>query len=166
MKGRRHSLQVSTFPFLAVLLCAMGSLILLLLVLDQKARQQRAEEINLKHAAARRRSASVRPPQHGLALFERTERSARDRFGIRLLMPRRKAWGGSPPADDHEARRRLIEVTRTCIEEYGYERASLGEVAKRSGVTRQTVYRLFPSSEDLFHSAATLASGGALERIR
>jgi hypothetical protein len=38
MKRRRHVLQVSTFPFLAVLLCAMGSLILLLLVIDRRAR--------------------------------------------------------------------------------------------------------------------------------
>lgn len=38
MKRRRHSLQVSTFPFLAVLLCAMGSLILLLLVIDRRAK--------------------------------------------------------------------------------------------------------------------------------
>jgi hypothetical protein len=37
MRGRRHKLQVSTFPFLAVLLCAMGSLILVLLVMDRKA---------------------------------------------------------------------------------------------------------------------------------
>jgi hypothetical protein len=35
---RRHHLQVSTFPFLAVLLCAMGSLILLLLVIDRRAK--------------------------------------------------------------------------------------------------------------------------------
>ena len=38
MKRRRHTLQVSTFPFLAVLLCAMGSLILLLLVIDRRAK--------------------------------------------------------------------------------------------------------------------------------
>src|SRR5437879_65210 len=38
MKRRRHILQVSTFPFLAVLLCAMGSLILLLLVIDRRAK--------------------------------------------------------------------------------------------------------------------------------
>jgi AcrR family transcriptional regulator len=81
-------------------------------------------------------------------------------------MPQRKAWGGSPPADDTEARRRLIEVARACIEEYGYERASLGDVAARAGVTRKTVYRLFPSSEDLFRSAATLASGGFVEQMR
>jgi hypothetical protein len=38
MRRRRQSLQVSTFPFLAVLLCAMGSLILLLLVIDRRAK--------------------------------------------------------------------------------------------------------------------------------
>jgi hypothetical protein len=38
MRRRRHVLQVSTFPFLAVLLCTMGSLILILLVIDRRAR--------------------------------------------------------------------------------------------------------------------------------
>jgi hypothetical protein len=38
MRRRRQVLQVSTFPFLAVLLCAMGSLILLLLVIDRRAK--------------------------------------------------------------------------------------------------------------------------------
>ena len=35
---RRNHLRVDTFPFLAVLLCAMGSLILILLVMDRRAR--------------------------------------------------------------------------------------------------------------------------------
>ena len=38
MRRRRQTLHVSTFPFLAVLLCAMGSLILVLLVMDRRAR--------------------------------------------------------------------------------------------------------------------------------
>src|SRR5207248_11036567 len=38
MRRRRHKLEVSTFPFLAVLLCTMGSLILLLLVIDRRAK--------------------------------------------------------------------------------------------------------------------------------
>src|SRR4051812_23764595 len=38
MRRRRHQLQVSTFPFLAVLLCTMGSLILVLLVIDRRAK--------------------------------------------------------------------------------------------------------------------------------
>jgi hypothetical protein len=47
MRRPRRRLEVSTFPFLAVLLCAMGSLILLLLVLDRRAKiaaRARAEE--------------------------------------------------------------------------------------------------------------------------
>src|SRR5690349_14263418 len=39
MRRRRRALQVSTFPFLAVLLCTMGSLILLLLVIDRRAKE-------------------------------------------------------------------------------------------------------------------------------
>src|SRR5215471_4999351 len=35
---RRHQLRPDTFPFLAVLLCTMGSLILVLMVFDRKAR--------------------------------------------------------------------------------------------------------------------------------
>src|SRR5262245_6149220 len=44
---RRHQLRPDTFPFLAVLLCAMGSLILVLLELDRRARSaahDRAEQ--------------------------------------------------------------------------------------------------------------------------
>lgn len=59
MRRRRHRLQVSTFPFLAVLLCAMGSLILLLLVLDRRAKvvarakeRERQEAVIAQHSKA------------------------------------------------------------------------------------------------------------------
>src|ERR1700675_362996 len=38
MRRPRHKLQVSTFPFLAVLLGTMGALILLLLVMDRRSK--------------------------------------------------------------------------------------------------------------------------------
>ena len=38
MRRPRYKLQVSTFPFLAVLLCAMGSLLLLLFIMDRRAK--------------------------------------------------------------------------------------------------------------------------------
>ena len=41
---KRKKLEVSTFPFLAVLLCTMGSLILLLLVMDKKAKKAALEK--------------------------------------------------------------------------------------------------------------------------
>src|SRR5439155_9920751 len=64
MRRRRRHLEVSTFPFLAVLLCTMGSLILLLLVLDRRAKivalnkvreqaaQRQAEQEALRHKTA------------------------------------------------------------------------------------------------------------------
>jgi hypothetical protein len=64
MRRRRQGLQVSTFPFLAVLLCAMGSLILLLLVIDRRAKAvarmkatqtlSRVKEDDARVAAARK----------------------------------------------------------------------------------------------------------------
>ena len=41
---KRKKLEVSTFPFLAVLLCTMGALILLLLIMDKKAKKASLEK--------------------------------------------------------------------------------------------------------------------------
>ena len=38
MRRRRDGLKPETFPFLAVLLCALGALILLLLIMDRRAK--------------------------------------------------------------------------------------------------------------------------------
>lgn len=54
MSRRNTKLQVDTFPFLAVLLCAMGALILVLLVMDRRSKlaaNQRAQE-QLRQQAA------------------------------------------------------------------------------------------------------------------
>ena len=58
MRRRTPRLQVNTFPFLAVLLCAMGSLILILLVMDRRAKavaRHKAKEAALAAAAERAR---------------------------------------------------------------------------------------------------------------
>jgi len=78
---------------------------------------------------------------------------------------RKASWGGlPPPGDDAEARRRLIEATRRCIERFGPERVTLGDVAEEAGVTRPTVYRYFDTGEDLLRAAFVVATGGVLER--
>jgi len=79
---------------------------------------------------------------------------------------RRKAWNGNSPKSEAEARRILLDVTRDCIERFGLSKVGLSDVASAAGVTRQTVYRYFADAEDLFNSAAVLASGGFLERMR
>lgn len=81
-------------------------------------------------------------------------------------MPRRKAWNGAAPATNEEARRRLLDAARRVVEKVGLSKAALSDVAEDAGVTRQTVYRYFANTEDLFLSAAALASGGFHERLR
>lgn len=81
-------------------------------------------------------------------------------------MPRRKAWNGKAPAGPDEARRVLLAAASRCVERLGISRASLQDVAQEAGVTRQTVYRYFEDTDDLFNSAAVLSGGGFLERLR
>lgn len=68
---------------------------------------------------------------------------------------RAHGWGGRPPADAEEARDRIIRTARTRLTESGS--TNISEVAERLGVTRQTVYRYFPTTEDLLNAAATEA---------
>ena len=84
MRHRRHRLQVSTFPFLAVLLCTMGSLILVLLVIDRQGKAgarakaileaRKLAEEDAQTVAARRAEFERRQ----LDLHHRLEREADD----------------------------------------------------------------------------------------
>lgn len=65
---------------------------------------------------------------------------------------RTHGWGGDPPRDDAQARERILATTRARLAETGTTRTS--EVAELLGVTRQTVYRYFPSTEELLNAAA------------
>lgn len=65
---------------------------------------------------------------------------------------RTHGWGGNPPRDDVDARRRIMRATRGQLAESGS--ASTSEVAELLGVTRQTVYRYFATTDDLLNAAA------------
>ncbi|MFT4200214.1 TetR/AcrR family transcriptional regulator [Gordonia sp. (in: high G+C Gram-positive bacteria)] len=77
---------------------------------------------------------------------------------------RTHGWGGNPPVDDEEAVARILAATRECIDETG-PATSLADVARQLGVTRQTVYRYFPSTGDLLAATAMGAVGGLLDRV-
>jgi AcrR family transcriptional regulator len=62
---------------------------------------------------------------------------------------RRRGWAGSPPKDDQEARDRIVEAAAHCVDRLGANAFSLSEVANELGVSRPTVYRYFPSTDDL-----------------
>ena len=70
---------------------------------------------------------------------------------------RAHGWAGSPPSDATEARARILTATRERLAQVGT--TSTAEVAEHVGITRQTVYRYFPTTEDLLNAAATEAVG-------
>jgi AcrR family transcriptional regulator len=67
------------------------------------------------------------------------------------------------PQDDDEAVARIIAATRGAIDERGT--VSVSEVAQALGVTRQTIYRYFPTLEALVGAAALSATGAFLDRL-
>ena len=76
-----------------------------------------------------------------------------------------RGWRGRPPIDDDEARRWIIDAAMRCIDRYGPDKTGLSDVAAELGITRQTVYRLYPSTGDLLLAVATDAVDGYLDRL-
>ncbi|MEE9243236.1 MAG: TetR/AcrR family transcriptional regulator [Mycobacterium sp.] len=63
--------------------------------------------------------------------------------------PRQATWGDRPPADDDEARRRLLDAAEACYERVGVARTTVDDIAKLAAVHRTTVYRYFGSRDDV-----------------
>jgi TetR/AcrR family transcriptional regulator len=49
-----------------------------------------------------------------------------------------------------ELDRMIMDTARTVFETYGVRRANIEDVAARAGVSRSTIYRRFPTKDDLF----------------
>ncbi|WP_193046399.1 TetR/AcrR family transcriptional regulator [Mycolicibacterium baixiangningiae] len=77
---------------------------------------------------------------------------------------RTHGWSGSAPASDEEAVERILAAAGRAIDERGAD-LSIADVARTLGVTRQTVYRYFPSTEALLVEAAVHAAAGFLDRL-
>jgi AcrR family transcriptional regulator len=77
----------------------------------------------------------------------------------------RKGWAGSPPSDDDEARKRIIDATLTMVDVRGAEQTTLSDVATSLGITRRTVYRYFAGTEELFTAVADVALASFVAHI-
>lgn len=77
---------------------------------------------------------------------------------------RTHGWSGSAPATDDEAVARILTAAGNVIDERGAD-FSIADVARTLGVTRQTVYRYFPSTDALLVAAAVHAASDFLERM-
>lgn len=77
----------------------------------------------------------------------------------------RKGWAGSPPADDAEARKRIIDTALRLVDRRGAAQTTVAEIADALGITRRTVYRYFTGTEELFTAVAEVALGGFVVQI-
>ena len=77
---------------------------------------------------------------------------------------RTHGWSGAAPASDEEAVARILAAAGKAIDERGAD-FSIADVARTLGVTRQTVYRYFPSTDALLMQAGVAAAADFLERL-
>lgn len=77
----------------------------------------------------------------------------------------RKGWGGAPPVDDEEARKRIVDAAIHSMERRGPKGTSLSIIAGDLGITRPTVYRYFATIDELVTAAGDVALGGWTARI-
>lgn len=66
------------------------------------------------------------------------------------VIPADKPWGrrGSPPPDERRAR--LVAAAEATFLERGYAAAATCEIAARAGMSKRTLYAVFPSKAELF----------------
>lgn len=77
---------------------------------------------------------------------------------------RTHGWSGSTPADDDEAMARILEAARSRIDRSGAD-FGISDVARDVGVTRQTVYRYFPSTDALLFATSVAEVGAFLDGL-
>ena len=68
-----------------------------------------------------------------------------------------------PPAEPTAGQReRLVDATLRCVARWGVAKTSLDDVAREAGVSRATLYRLFPGGRDALFDAVV---GAEIERF-
>lgn len=77
---------------------------------------------------------------------------------------RSRGWAGSTPSSDEDAISRILSAVDEEIAEHGAA-IRLADVARRLGVTRQTVYRYFPNADALLIASAMRAANGFIDQV-
>ena len=89
------------------------------------------------------------------------------RQATRKSAPRkRKSVRGRPPADEVAARAaRLLDVATEVFLEQGFKGASMSEIARRAGASKQTLYARYPSKAALFAALVERKASRLFETI-
>lgn len=68
------------------------------------------------------------------------------------------------PVQADSAASRVLDATIGCLARWGLTKTTLDDIARAAGVSRATVYRLFPGGRDVVVGAAIAAEVDAVER--
>lgn len=77
---------------------------------------------------------------------------------------RSRGWAGTRPRSDEEAIDRILNAVDEVVTESG-SAIRLADVARKLGVTRQTVYRYFPNADALLIASAMRAADGFIDQV-
>jgi AcrR family transcriptional regulator len=77
---------------------------------------------------------------------------------------RSRGWSGNAPSTDEEAIDRILDAADAIIAERE-SAVRIADVARTLGVTRQTVYRYFPSTEELLLASGMRTADGFLDQL-
>ncbi len=141
MRRRSKKLEVSTFPFLAVLLCAMGSLILVLLITDRKAKL--AARYKAAEALAKGRAEAERTAMEHKALREAARTAERDRLAHEAEAKYQEAkqdLHARLAAQDQEIHARLLSLKQDALhasEKKEQEKARLLDLRRQWDLTQK-----------------------------
>ena len=78
---------------------------------------------------------------------------------MRFDSPGGKLGEKTEKSEKSEVDRVILDTARTVFETYGVRRANVEDVAVRAGVSRSTIYRRFPSKDDLFGKVVRREAG-------
>ena len=65
---------------------------------------------------------------------------------------RRRGPGRPPEMEECERRERILDAASTVLQECGYHATSMDKVAQHSAMSKRTLYLMFASKQDLFHT--------------
>ena len=92
----------------------------------------------------------------------KTARQATRKAGVK----KRKSVRGRPPTEEVASRAaRLLDVATDVFLEQGFKGASIGEIARRAGASKQTLYARYPSKAALFAALVERKASRLFEAI-
>jgi len=82
------------------------------------------------------------------------------------MLKKRKSVRGRPPTEEVAARaERLLDVATEVFLEQGFKGASMSEIARRAGASKQTLYARYPSKAALFAALVERKASHLFEAI-